>query len=313
MFDYFYGTEGNQYSFLVLPKTLIKDERFKKLSASAIILYCLFLERNTLSQKNGWFDEEDRAYIIYTRDQIMEDMNCSVPTAAKLVDELARFGLITKVRRGLGKPDIIYVKNFNREIEEESADFQEVKEINFQKIKNLTFGSQELLPQEVREFDPNNTKNNKLNRNYPDLESSSSSPPADQSRRRALEEDEEETHKRRIGYYEAIKLYPPAIVNGVLFALMNRDRSSISSISRDVFLAICRNIVDYSGGSINNLPSYIEKCVNNMFLAMSAAVDQPKTGKARSQWSGGGMSRSYSAEEFADIERDILSNQDRSG
>lgn len=297
MFDYFYGTEGNQYSFLVLPKTLIKDERFKKLSASAIILYCLFLERNTLSQRNGWFDEENRAYIIYTRDQIMEDMNCSVPTAAKLVDELTKFGLITKVRRGLGKPDIIYVKNFNKEIEEESADFQEVKEIDFQKLKNLTSGSQELLPQEVRQFDPNNTNNNKLNGNHPDLESSSSN----QNRRRAAEEDEE-AHKRRIGYYEALELYPPAIVNGVFFALMKRN---LSNISRDVFLTICRNIVDY-GGSVNNLPPYIEKCVDNMLLAMSAAVDQPKNRK--NHWNGGGMSRDYSVEDFATIERDIVGN-----
>lgn len=301
MFDYFYGADGEQYSFLVLPKSLIRDERFEKLSAAAIILYCLFLERNALSQKNGWFDEENRAYIIYTRDQIMEDMNCSAPTAAKIVDELARFGLITKVRRGLGKPDIIYVKNFNKVIgEEESAASQEVKEIDFLKLKNFTSGSKESFRQEDKDFYPNNTNNNKLNKSNTDLESSSSA-----DRRRRSTEEDEEAYKMQIGYYEALKLYPPAIVNGVFFSLTRRG---LGSISRDVFLSICKNIVDY-GGSVNNLPPYIEKCVDNMFLAMSAAVSQPKPKKQ----CGGGMSRYLDGAYFADLEKDLLSNQGRSG
>ncbi len=302
MFDYFYGAEGDQYSFLVLPKTLIKDERFSRLSASAIILYCLFLERNALSQKNSWFDEENRAYIIYTRDQIMEDMNCSAPTAAKMVDELARFGLIEKVRRGLGKPDIIYVKNFNRMMEGESAASQEVKEIDFQKLKKFTSGSKETLPQEVKDFYPNNTDYNKPNKSDPDMRSSSSTPGMqeqrqDQERKRIIEE-EEESCKKSIGYYYALKLYPAAVVNGVYVIVTKRGLA----ISKEVFLAICRNIVDYGGG-VNNLPSYIERCVDNMLLAMSAAVDKPK----KNQWGGGGMTRRYSAEEFEEIERDITS------
>ncbi|MCM1103273.1 MAG: replication initiator protein A [Clostridium sp.] len=302
MFDYFYGADGEQYSFLVLPKSLIRDERFEKLSATAIILYCLFLERNALSQKNGWFDEENRAYIIYTRDQIIEDMNCSAPTAAKIVDELARFGLITKVRRGLGKPDIIYVKNFNKVIgEEESAASQEVKEIDFQKLKNFTSGSKESFRQEDKDFYPNNTNNNKLNKNNTDLELSSS----DDARRRRSAEEDEEAYKTQIGYYEALKMYPPAIVNGVFFSLARRGPISVS---RDVFLAICRNIVDY-GGSVNNLPPYIEKCVDNMLLAMSAAVSQPKHKKQ----CGGGMSRYLDEAYFAEIEKDLLSYQGRSG
>ncbi len=289
MFDYFYGAEGEQYSFLVLPKSLIKDERFGRLSACAIILYCLFLERNALSQKNGWFDEENRAYIIYTRDQIMEDMNCSAPTAAKIVDELAKFGLITKVRRGLGKPDIIYVKNFNKVLDEKNADSQEVKDIDFQKLNNFTSGRKETFPQEVKGFYPNNTNNNKLNKSNPDLESSSSAA--------ALPEEDEECYKRRIGYYEALELYPPAIVNCAFSSIARRGLS----IDRNIFFAICRNIVDY-GGSVNNLPSYIEKCVDNMLLAMSAGVNQSK---GKKQW---GMTRHYDAEEFASIEKDILSN-----
>ena len=66
--------------------------------------------------KNGWLDDENRAYIIYTVDAIMEDLGCAKATCVKIMKELDTengIGLIEKKRRGLGKPDIIYVKNFS--------------------------------------------------------------------------------------------------------------------------------------------------------------------------------------------------------
>ena len=114
-FDYYYGIEAEQFSFYRVPRLLIKDERFKGLSSDAKLLYGLMLDRMSLSMKNGWLDDENRAYIIYTVDAIMEDLGCSKPTCTKIMRELDSdngIGLIEKKRRGLGKPDIIYVKNF---------------------------------------------------------------------------------------------------------------------------------------------------------------------------------------------------------
>ena len=34
-FDYFYGSQAEQFSFFRLPKILIRDERFKKISSDA--------------------------------------------------------------------------------------------------------------------------------------------------------------------------------------------------------------------------------------------------------------------------------------
>ena len=68
-----------------------------------------------MSIKNGWFDDENRAYIIYTIDNIKDDLGCSKEKAIKVLAELdgnKGIGLVEKIRRGLGKPDIIYVKNF---------------------------------------------------------------------------------------------------------------------------------------------------------------------------------------------------------
>ena len=40
--DYYYGIEAEQFSFYRVPRLLIKDERFKKLSSDAKLLYGLW-------------------------------------------------------------------------------------------------------------------------------------------------------------------------------------------------------------------------------------------------------------------------------
>ena len=201
-FDYYYGIEAEQFSFYRVPRLLIKDERFKGLSSDAKLLYGLMLDRMSLSMKNGWLDDENRAYIIYTVDAIMEDLGCSKPTCTKIMRELDSengIGLIEKKRRGLGKPDIIYVKNFssvpNEKEEKEPSNpdvSTEVKNFNFKKQKNLTSGSKEselqevkesdlkrernltseskeIVPQEVNDFSPNYNNTNHNNLSYNDM------------------------------------------------------------------------------------------------------------------------------------------------
>ena len=200
--DYYYGIEAEQFSFYRVPRLLIKDERYRGLSSDAKLLYGLMLDRMSLSMKNGWMDDMNRAYIIYTIDNIMEDLGCSKPTCIKIIKELdsdSGIGLIEKVRRGLGKPDIIYVKNFStiaeaqEEKKPENADkstevknlyfkkkknftsasketeLQEVKKTDFKKKKKFTSGSKEIEPQEVKEFAPNYTNYNQTNYNQTEV------------------------------------------------------------------------------------------------------------------------------------------------
>ena len=114
-FDYFRGMEAEQYSFYRIPKVLFTAECFQTLSCEAKVLYGLMLDRMSLSIKNRWLDSEDRVYIIFTVEEIAELMNCGTQKAVKLVKELDSnngIGLIEKKRLGLGKPNVIYVKNF---------------------------------------------------------------------------------------------------------------------------------------------------------------------------------------------------------
>ena len=197
--DYYYGIEAEQFSFYRVPRLLIKDERFKKLSSDAKLLYGLMLDRMSLSIKNKWFDDNNRAYIIYTINSIMEDLGCGKEKAVKVLAELDNtkgIGLVEKVRRGLGKPDIIYVKNFaslegnvdkketvntdkiaevgksdfrkseNQTSRSQKTGLQEVGKTDLKKSENQTFRSSENETQEVGESNPNYNKYNKTDLNY---------------------------------------------------------------------------------------------------------------------------------------------------
>ena len=112
-YDYFYGEQADQFSFYRIPKVLFTDEQFKSISAEAKILYGILLDRMSLSQKNGWLDAEGRVFIIFTVEEIMEAFGCAGQKAVKLLGELeSKAGLIERKRQGLGKPNLLYVKNF---------------------------------------------------------------------------------------------------------------------------------------------------------------------------------------------------------
>ena len=54
-----------------------------------------------------------RVYIIFTTEEIMEALSCANQKACRLMLELEKdAGLIERKRQGLGKPSLIYVKNF---------------------------------------------------------------------------------------------------------------------------------------------------------------------------------------------------------
>ena len=130
-FDYYRGMEAEQYSFYRVPKILFTAECFKELSCEARVLYGLLLDRMSLSMKNHWLDEEERVYIIFTVEEIAELLNCGTQKAVKLLKELDSekgIGLIEKKRLGLGRPNVIYVKNFLvQKNDEENGDMPDLQ------------------------------------------------------------------------------------------------------------------------------------------------------------------------------------------
>ena len=112
MFDYFYGQSDEMFSYFRVPQILFRDIRFKDLSTDAKTLYDILLDRMSLSVKNGWLDGQGRVYIIFPIQEVMDALGCADNKATKLFRELESAGLVERKRRGLGKPNLIYVKNF---------------------------------------------------------------------------------------------------------------------------------------------------------------------------------------------------------
>ena len=153
-FNYFYGTEADQFSFYRIPKALFTDSYFKDLSSDAKILYGLMLDRMSLSIKNQWFDDKNRAYIYFSIEDIMELLNCGRNKAIKSMRELddeTGIGLIEKRRQGFGKVNVIYVKTFMPEKTDEKKFEEELK-----KFKKQTSVENEEST-EVYISNPNNT------------------------------------------------------------------------------------------------------------------------------------------------------------
>lgn len=193
VFGYFRAYEAEQFSFYRIPKVLFTDEYFQDLSTDAKVLYGLMLDRMGLSERNRWFDEEGRVYIIFTVEEVATYMNCGRVKGMKLLAELDMkkgIGLIERVKRGFGQSDIIYVKNFIRaglKLEQETAcpDDQnvslheeekertprsekrtyrgsksepvEVRKTNLSRSEKQTYRGSKSRLIEVRKTDPNNT------------------------------------------------------------------------------------------------------------------------------------------------------------
>ena len=208
-FEYYYGNEAEQYSFFRIPKTLFTDLNFKKLSVEAKILYGILLDRMSLSIKNKWLDEENKVYIIYTIEEIMEVLNWGRNKSVKVMKEIEEIGLLEKKRLGLGKPNLLYVKNF---IYTENNKTTEVSKANLKKFKKQTSGSLENKPQEVSKEDSNNTNINNTETNNTDFNNTTPISPLEklgEKSKKTLEEEElKETIKKNISYeiFEKVRI-----------------------------------------------------------------------------------------------------------
>lgn len=172
--QYFYGSQAEQFSFYRIPKALFTEERFRTVSIEAKLLYGLMLDRMELSARNGWLDEKGRVYIVYSIEEIMSAMGYARQKVAKLLGELEKDGgLIERRRLGLGRPNIIYVKNFivpesgvqkyeNHTSEPEgnagqTGEAEGMPDSNFLKYENHTSGNLKIKRQEVPKSNANNT------------------------------------------------------------------------------------------------------------------------------------------------------------
>lgn len=137
-FNYFTKEDLESFNFFKVPKALFTKEIFKPLKVEEKILYSAFLDRISLSQKNSWIDREGKVYIIYTNSEIEDYFGFSKGSTVKYMKNLEKIGLIEKRVRGLGLPNLIYVKNFAKLIEEENEFKKDKSESSEDNSKNLS-------------------------------------------------------------------------------------------------------------------------------------------------------------------------------
>lgn len=162
-YDYFYGQQSEQFSFYRIPKILFSQDKFWNVSTDAKLLYGILLDRMNLSARNGWLDEAGRVYIIFTIEEIKESLGCAEKKAVKLLDELEKkAALIERKRQGLGKPNLIYVKNF-------ISEFVERQFLNCQNDNSATFQNtiQDLSKAQGNNTDIKNTDLSDTNSIFP--------------------------------------------------------------------------------------------------------------------------------------------------
>ncbi len=169
-YEYYSGAESDQFRFLRIPKVFFEDSDYEDLGSDEKILYGFLHEQVDFSQKNGWIDEQGRTYVIRSLDSIQKILhNCSPDKARSTLKNLIDYGLIEKKRRGQGKPDLIYVKNFvtkksektNSKNNDESGKlFSENKKTDFLSEEKPTSRDGQIRALEVGNSAPNYTSIN---------------------------------------------------------------------------------------------------------------------------------------------------------
>lgn len=128
--------ENRQMSFFKIPKFLMTNPEFQKMSCEAKFIYGLMLDRLKLSIKNKWIDKDSNTFIIFQNSDIAKMIGCGVKKVINLVKELKTFGLISTKRVGLTKPNMIYVKQIFEEKKAKESDKKPLEKQNQEKANN---------------------------------------------------------------------------------------------------------------------------------------------------------------------------------
>lgn len=186
--------------FLKIPKAMFANGKYRKLSSDAKLAYALLYDRLSLSKLNGWINENDEVYLIYTREEIAEDLGITYKKSISAFKELTDAGLIAEQRQGRGMPNKIFIvklelsekhakKYVKREnlryadsvcleenmseykmcqngISEETMPMQEVPNEDIKNFQNSTSRSAETAVLDVPELHSNNTYINQIYNNH---------------------------------------------------------------------------------------------------------------------------------------------------
>ena len=94
---------------LQMPRWLFTDPRYMGLALESKVAYTFLLNRFQLSWLNGWVNEDEAVFIIYTRHSLADEMQVSYRKIIESMKELSAAGLIWEKRCGRGSANQIYL------------------------------------------------------------------------------------------------------------------------------------------------------------------------------------------------------------
>lgn len=275
-FNYINANTVRNFDFITIPRALIKDDKFKSLDGNAKLLYGLMLSRTALSaiHLDKFSDENGNIFIIYTVNQVMDDLCVSNKTACKLISDLEKIGLITRKKQGRGNPSLTYVMDFNsvviNELNQEATDCNkkesDVDEIK--KCKNYTSRSVNSTSLEVK-----NLHSSYNNNNYNDI---------DQSINQESCKDDRLIESEEVLFNEA---YIALLNQKKETRLLNRDitkewfyekikKAELSGKTKEMLKEIVVN--DYKKGvvqrKITNHLKYMQACIISVLLSFDERI-----------------------------------------
>lgn len=259
--DYYKNNEILENCYYQIPQELFINKLYKeKLNSDSKILYAFLLDRLSLPQKNHWFDELNRVYLIFTREEVQDKLCLSEKTVTKAFKQLTDTNLIAEKRQGLGKPNLIYVGKIQHE-----EIITNIEQKNLQVLNSKNYGSREvkntiLDAEKFPTINPNNIKTNITNTDFINPQSNEESISLNDVKKCKLNEFATEEKSiledviDRLYYADNLKVGNVIITNSKIL-------SKISLINKDnliQLLDIVRN-----NNNIKNITNYLMICLYN--------------------------------------------------
>ena len=160
MSNYFTLEEVAKEQFIRVPKVFIEeDSKYFSMSAMTKLLYGVLLDRNTLSIKNGWVDEDKRVFFLFKQESLCRVLGTKDPkTIRKYLNELEKYGLLERKKQGVNLSDKLYLKHV--EITEDQA-YKTIGKNSLPDGEKFPNGQGKIPYQDGEKFPTNKNESNK--------------------------------------------------------------------------------------------------------------------------------------------------------
>ena len=141
MYNNYNINEIQREKFYQVPKVFFTNPRYTSLSSEAKLAYAILRDRLNLSIKNNWIDENGDVFFIYTNENLKNILNISSPNKlSKIKKELRSADLFNQIRRGVNKPNLLYLKKpiltkedvYQINIEEDASEDYDGADVSFE-------------------------------------------------------------------------------------------------------------------------------------------------------------------------------------